>query len=327
MIERREFIAGLGGAAVWPLVAHSQQPSVRVVGFLGAPAAAPYAQFAGAVRQGLRESGFVEGQNLTIEYRWAEGHYDRLPAMATDLVRQHVALIIPIGGAPATIAAKAATSTIPIVFNMTADPVALGVVASLNRPGGNVTGVAIMGVELEPKRLELLREVTLKPTLIGLLINPTNPQAQGQSREFESAAERIGQQVRVVKASTEGDVRVAFAKLAEQNVGALLLGQDPFFASQPELLVAMAERYRIPTISPWQEHTTAGALMSYGANLGEAYRQTGVYAARVLRGDKPADLPVQEATKFDLIINMKTAKAFGLAVPNAVLVSADEVIE
>ncbi len=187
------------------------------------------------------ESGFVEGQNLTIKSRWADGHYDRLPALATDLVRQRVAVIIPIGGAPATIAAQAATSTIPIVFNMTADPVALGVVASLNRPGGNVTGVAIMGVELEPKRLELLREITLNPSLIGLLINPSNPQAQGQLREFEGAAGRIGQQVLVASASAEQDVRLAFAKLAEQKVGALLLGQDPFFASQPELLVAMAE--------------------------------------------------------------------------------------
>jgi putative tryptophan/tyrosine transport system substrate-binding protein len=326
-MRRREFIAGLGSAAVWQSAARSQQPAMRVVGFLGAPAAAPYAPFASAVRQGLRESGFVEGQNLTIEYRWAEGHYDRLPALATDLVRQRVAVIIPIGGAPATIAARAATSTIPIVFNMTADPVALGVVASLNRPGGNVTGVAIMGVELEPKRLELLREITLVPSLIGLLINPSNPQARGQLREFEGAAGRIGQQVLVARASTEDDVRAAFANLAEQKVGALLLGQDPFFASQPQLLVAMAEHYRIPTMSPWREHTTLGTLMSYGANLADAYRQTGAHAARVLRGDKPADLPVQEATKFDLVINMNTAKALGLTVPNALLVSADEVIE
>ncbi len=326
-MRRRKFIAALGSVAMWPLVARSQQPAMRVVGFLGAPASAPYARFAGAVRQGLRESGFVEGQNLTIEYRWAEGHYDLLPALASELVRQRVAAIIPIGGAPATIAAKAATSTIPIVFNMTADPVALGVVASLNRPGGNVTGVAIMGVELEPKRLELLREIAPKAALIGLLINSNNPQAQGQLHEFEDAAGRIGQRVAAVRASTEDGVRAAFAELAEQNVGALLIGQDPFFASQPELLVALAERYRIPTISPWQEHTSLGALMSYGANLGEAYRQTGVYAARVLRGEKPADLPVQEATKFDLIINMKTAKALGLMVSNALLVSADEVIE
>ncbi len=326
-MRRRGFIAGLASAAMWPSVARSQQGVGRVVGFLGAPAAAPYARFAEAIRQGLRESGFVEGQNLTIEYRWAESHYDRLPALATELVRQRVAVIIPIGGAPATIAARAATSTIPIVFNMTADPVALGVVASLNRPGGNVTGVAIMGVELEPKRLELLREVSHKPALIGLLINPSNPQAQGQLREFQAAAGRIGQQVLIARASTEDDVRAAFAKVAEQNVGALLLGQDPFFASQPELLVALAERFRIPTISPWQEHTNLGALMSYGADLSDAYRHTGIYAARVLRGDKPADLPVQEATKFNLVINLKTAKMLGLTVPNALLVSADEVIE
>jgi putative tryptophan/tyrosine transport system substrate-binding protein len=326
-MRRREFIAGLGSAAAWPLALRAQQPAMRLIGFLGAPAAAPYVRFAEAIRQGLREAGFIEGQNLTIEYRWAEGHYDRLPALAADLVQQHVAVIIPIGGAPATVAAKAATSTIPIVFNMTADPVALGVVASLNRPGGNVTGVAILGVELEPKRLELLREVAPKATLIGLLINPSNPQAAGQLREFDDAARRIGQQVLVAKASTEDDVRAAFAKLAEQKVGALLVGQDTFFTSQPGLLVALAERYRIPMMTPWQEHAALGALMSYGANLGDSYRQTGAYAGRVLKGEKPADLPVQQAARFDLVINMKAARALGLTIPLPLLALADEVIE
>jgi putative tryptophan/tyrosine transport system substrate-binding protein len=326
-MNRRQIIAGLGAAAAWPVPARAQLPTMPVVGFLGAPAAPPYARFADAIRQGLRDAGFIESKNLTIEYRWADGHYDRLPRLADDLLRRHVAVIVPIGGAPATVAAKQATSTIPIVFNMTADPVALGVVASLNRPGGNVTGVAIMGVELEPKRLELLHEVAPQAAVIGLLINPSNPQAASQVREVDEAARRLGQQILVLSARDEGELRAVFATLNQQKVGALLIGQDTFFTSQPALLVALAERYQIPTISPWQEQAALGALMSYGASLEDSYRQTGVYAGRVLKGEKPADLPIQRATKFELVINMKTAKALGLTVPSSLLALADEVIE
>jgi putative tryptophan/tyrosine transport system substrate-binding protein len=325
-VRRRAFISLLGAAAAWPLGARAQQ-AIPVVGFLSAPSPAPYARYVAAVHQGLKEAGFVEGQNVSFEYRWAEGHYDRLPTMAMELVDRHVAVIVPIGGAPATVAAKAATSTIPIIFNMTADPLELGLVASLNRPGGNVTGVAMMGVELEVKRLELFRELVPVSALIAMLLNPSNAQAETQSREVQNAARALGQQILVLSASTEREIETAFATLVQERASGLLVGADTLFTSLPTLFVLLTARHAIPAIYPWRGHVDAGGLMSYGANLLDSYRQAGVYTGRVLKGEKPADLPILQPTKFELVINLKSARTIGLEVPPTLLALADEVIE
>ena len=326
-MRRREFLTVVGGAAAWPIAAHAQKFPMPVIGFLGAPAAQPYERFAAAIREGLREAGFIEGQNVTIEYRWAEGHYDRLPALATDLVNRSVSVIVTIGGAPATVAARAATSTIPIVFNMTADPLKLGLVASLNRPGGNLTGIAMLGVKLEAKRLELLHEVLPTAALIGVLVNPSNPQTDFQLQDLQMAARAISQRILVVNASTEQELDAAFKIFAEQRADAVLVAQDTFFTSQPALFSALTTRHAMPAISAWRAHVEAGGLMSYGASLLDAYRQTGVYAGRVLKGERAAELPVVQAVKFELVINLKTAKMLGLSVPATVIARADEVIE
>jgi putative ABC transport system substrate-binding protein len=327
-MKRREFITLLGGAvAARPLAARAQQPSMPVIGFLGAPSPAPYARYVAALHRGLKEAGYVEGRNLMIEYRWAEGQYDRLPALAADLVSQHVAVIVPIGGVPATVAAKAATSATPIVFNLGADPVELGLVAGFNRPGGNMTGVMNLGVELEAKRLELLRELVPTSALIAALINPSNTQAKTQSREVQAAARAIHQQVVILSASTEHEVETAFATIVQKGARALLVGGDAFFTSQPALLVALAERHAIPAIYAWRSFVDAGGLMSYGPNLSDVYRQQGIYVGAVLKGKKPADLPVVQSTKFELVINLKTAKVLGLDVPLSMLMRVDEVIE
>jgi putative ABC transport system substrate-binding protein len=279
-----------------------------------------------ALGQGLQEAGYIEGKNVAIISRWADGHYDRLPALAADLVSRHVSVILPIGGAPATVAAKATTSTIPIVFAIGADPVDLGLVTSLNRPGGNVTGVAILAVELEAKRLQLLRELVPNSPLIGMLVNPSNVQASTQAREVEEAARAIHQQFVIYTASTDAELEMAFARLARE-VSAVMVGGDTFFVSQPALVPAQAARHRIPAICPWKSYVEAGGLISYGASLEDSYRQQGALAGRVLKGEKPADLPVQQAVKFEMVINLRTAKTLGLTVPEALLATADEVIQ
>jgi putative ABC transport system substrate-binding protein len=325
-MKRREFVLG-AMAAIVPLATRAQQPSMPTIGFLGAPSAGPYARYLAAIHQGLKEAGFVEGQNVRFEYRWAEGRYERLPALAAELVNRKVSVIVPIGGAPSTVAAKAATSNIPIVFTMLADPLELGLVASLNRPGGNLTGVATMGVELEAKRLELLREAVPSAQLIAMLVNPSNAHADFQVREVQKTAQTMGQQIIIVKAGTESELEAAFASIVKAGVGALLVGADTFFTSKPALFVLLTARYSLPAIYPWRSHVDAGGLMSYGASLDDSYRQAGVYAGKILGGAKPADLPILEPTKFELVINLQSAKAIGLAVPATLRARADEVIE
>ena len=326
-MKRREFITLLGGAAAWPLAAQAQQRGLPVIGFLGAPSAAPYARYVAAVHQGLKEVGYVEHQNVAMEYRWADSQYDRLPALAADLVSRRVAVIVPIGGSPAVLAAKAATWTIPIVFNLGADPIELGLVTNLSRPGGNITGIAMMALEIETKQLQLLHELAPTSTSIAILLNPSSGQAQPQEREAQEAARVLGLQVLVLKASTEREIEQAFAALVRERAGALLVGADTFFVSQATLFVVLTARHSIPTIYPFRPYVDAGGLMSYGASLLDSYRQTGVYAGRVLKGEKPADLPIVQPTNFELVINLKTARAVGIAIPPTLLARADEVIE
>jgi ABC-type uncharacterized transport system substrate-binding protein len=325
-MRRREFITLVGGAAAaWPRAVQAQQSAMPVVGFLNSRARGEDTRLLAAFHQGLKEAGYVEGQNVAIEYRFAEGQNDRLPAMADDLVRRQVAVIAANG--PAVVAAKAATTTIPIVFSVGLDPIELGLVASLNQPGGNLTGVTALFDEVGPKRLELLHELVPAATIVGLLLNATYPSAEKQSRELQAAARTIGVQLRVLHASSERDFDTVFATLAQMRAGALVIGNDPFFNSRSEQLAALSVRYAMPTIFQNREFATAGGLMSYGTNLADTYHQVGVYAGRILKGEKPADMPVQQPTKFELIINLKTAKALGIAVPLPLTGRADEVIE
>jgi len=324
-LKRREFITVLGGAVAWPVTARAQQSAMPVVGFLNGASAWEYAERAAAFRQGLSQAGYVEGRNVLIEYHWAEGHYERLRIMAVDLVHRGTAVIFANG--PAVLEAKAATTTIPIVFNVAADPVQIGLVASLNRPGGNLTGVTNLGVEVGPKRVDLLHELVPTATVIALLINPTSPNAETQLTEMQAAARALGLQLHIVPASTERDFDTVFGTLVQLRAGGLVIAPDPFFNSRDEQLVALALRHAMPTISQFRQFAAAGGLMSYGGSQTDQYRLAGVYTGRILKGEKPADLPVQQSTKVELIINLKTAKALGLSVPLALLTRADEVIE
>jgi len=326
-VRRRAFIAGLGGAAAWPLVARGQQSGMPVVGFLQSGSSGATAHMEAAFNRGLKEVGFVEGQNVGIVYRYADGQYDRLPMLADDLVRSHVAVLVATGGDSTILAAKAATATIPIVFTIGSDPVARGYVASLNRPGGTVTGVTLFTSNLEAKRIGLLRELVPKADGIGVLNNPTYPPAADQLKEVQAAAASVDVRVVVANASDERDFEPAFALLFQQQPSALMISSDPFFYTRREQLVGLVARHAIPAIYEWRGYAEAGGLMSYGTDLPDAYRQAGTYTGRILKGEKPADLPVLQPTKFELVINLRTAKTLGLEAPLSLLARADEVIE
>jgi putative ABC transport system substrate-binding protein len=327
-MRRREFISLIGGAALaWPFGARAQKTVMPVIGFLHGGSPGPsYADALAAFRQGLTDSGYSEGQNVLIEHRWAEGHYDKLPALAADLVRRQVAVIAAVG-TPSAFAAKAATSTIPIVIGVGVDPVQSGLVASINRPGGNMTGVALLTGELEPKRLELLHELVPRAAVIGVLINPTNPVAKLEMRQLQEGARTLRLQLYILNASNEGDVDAAIAALVERQADALLVSSDAFLYTQQDQIIALVARLQMPAIYGFPEFAQIGGLMSYGITLSEEYRQVGVYTGKMLKGAKPADMPVQQITKIPLVINLKTAKALDLTVPQSLLARADEVIE
>ena len=327
-MRRREFITLVGGAAAaWPLAARAQQPALPVIGYLGLGSAVTGTQMLLALRQGLSEAGYIEGRNIVIDPRWAEGRYDRLPALATDFVRRKVAVIIATGGTAPALAVKGATTTIPLVFSVTDDPVALGLVASMARPGGNATGVSFLLAELGAKQLGLLRELVPTAAHIGLLVNPNNTTSNAQTSNVVTAASALGVKIDVVSAADSREIETAFATLVRNRADALLIGTDPFFYSRRVQLATLASRHAIPTIYPVRENVEIGGLMSYGTSLTEVYHQLAAYTVRILKGAKPADLPVVQSTKFELVINLPTARALGLEIPPMLLARADEVIE
>ena len=326
-MKRRQFIAGLGVAAAWPVAARAQQPALPVIGFLSSLASSDLNLVVPAFHEGLNGAGLIEGRNIAVEYRWAEGDYQRLPNLAADLVQRKVAVIAAISGTPAALAAKAATTTIPIVFAIGGDPVAPGLVPNLSRPGGNVTGVSFYGTALTTKRLDLARELIGKEHTIGILINPDNPPSVAEGKAVQEAASAVGQPLQVLHASTQRQLDDAFARIAQQRIGSLLVSPDPFFLNERIKLVVLTARHALPTIFADREQTEAGGLMSYGASRRSTYRQAGSYAGRIVKGEKPAELPVMLPTKFDLVINLKTAKSLGIDIPATVLARADEVIE
>jgi putative ABC transport system substrate-binding protein len=327
-MRRREFIGGLGGAVAWPLLARAQQPAMPVVGFVDGGSADASADRVRAFRKGLSEAGYVEGQNVTVEYHWLEGQYDGLPALAADLVRRRVAVIATPAGTATAIAAKAATGTIPIVFGVADDPVKLGLVTSLARPGGNVTGINYFLREVAAKRMALLHELVPKADRVAVLVNPANATAtEGTLREVQEAARAVGLQIQVLNASTSRDIDAAFATLVRERTDALFVAPDGFYASRRMQFANLAARDRIPAAYAQRDYVAAGGLMSYGTNIGDSYRQVGVYTGNILKGAKPADLPVVQSTKFEFVINLTTAKALGLDIPTGVLAIADELID
>ena len=324
-MKRRDFITLLGGAATWPLAARAQQRSVPMIGFLSGASAWEYARVVVAFREGMKEAGYVEGRDVTVEYRWAEGHYERLSALTEDLLSHQVAVIVANG--PGAVAAQSVATSTPIVFVTAADPVATGLVTSLNRPGRNLTGLTLLSVELAPKKLQMLHELVPVVKDFGLLLNPINRNANSQLTQTDAAARALGLQLHVLHAKSERDFDTVFPEIARLQLGALVIGTDGFFNSQSEQLAALTLRHSVPAVFQYREFTAAGGLMSYGTSLINTYRQAGGYVGRILRGDQPADLPVQQATTVELVINLKTAKALGLEVPPTLLARADEVIE
>lgn len=327
-MRRREFVALLSGAAAWTFPARAQPPpTMPVVGYLGPESPQTFASRVNAFRDGLAQAGYVEGRNVAIEFRWAEGHYDRLSALAADLVDRQVALLVAPGGAPVALAAKSATATIPIVFEMGGDPVALGVVRSLNRPEGNLTGVSSLSVALGPKRIELLHEMLPTAATIAVVVNPTSPTAEAQRANMDEAAKRLGLRLHVLHASTEQEFGAVFEALPQIGASGLAFTSDPFYANRSQQLARLAVRHGIPAVHQSRDFTLAGGLMSYGGNFVQSHRQAGAYAGRILRGEKPSDLPVQQVTSVELLINLKAASALGITVPLALIARADEVIE
>jgi len=326
-LDRRDTLLALVALGAAPLVATAQQPTTPLIGYLSARSPDDSAYLVAAFRRGLGESGFVEGKNLTIEYRWARGQYDRLPALATELVRRPIAILVSTGGEPAALAAKSVTSTIPIVFTIGGDPIKLGLVASYNRPGGNATGINILTNTLEAKRLGLLHELVPQATTIGFLLNSNNPPAERQLQDAQEAVRTLGLRLDVMRASTDREIDAAFKAVVQRRILALSMAAGPFFDTRREKLVTLAARHAVPTMYHFREYAVAGGLVSYGIDLPDAYRQAGVYAARILKGAKPSDLPVMQPTKFELVINLKTAKALGIKFPQSVLVQAGEVIQ
>jgi ABC-type uncharacterized transport system substrate-binding protein len=326
-VKRRDFITLVGGAAAWPLAARAQQPAMPVIGFMSARAPEDSVHLLEAFHRGLKEGGFVEGQNVAIEYRWARGDYDRLPGMAADLVNRRVNVLTAVGGDPSPRAAKRATSTLPIVFGMGGDPVKDGLVESFNRPGGNVTGMTLMTNLMEPKRLGLLRDLVPEARLVGVLLNPNFAPTARQLEQIEEAARSIGQRLVVAKASTDAELDAGFAVVVQERADALLVAADPYFDTRRDKIVGFAQQQRLPAIYQFREYVLAGGLLSYGISITDAYRQFGGYTAAILKGAKPADLPVLQPTKFELVINLRTAKAVGVKISDNLLSLADEVIE